>query len=440
MSDTKSHLSKASSRQYKSAWERRPHTYRLPWVQTGITFLLILALTACRRSASLMSTPLPSVQPVTVQSSMAVNTPTIVTLPVTAAASATSTAASTAEPTSALPLISGPDVTFQDVQLHLPTDLASGVYAQVAPAIVGMGDSYPAHVELTLAEYNSQNQMKPQILIAPVSELSETGTQVVQELKRLLAEQPTTFQIGVGIPIQPPLHAGQLTNAQIQYLTFKNGLGVRFLTQFAQDAWPINNEDLIYVFQGLTNDDQYYVSAFLPVTVPFLPDHVDDPETVPAVDGVSFPKFDSTNFGTEYMSYQEAVQQRLNATSEKEFSPTLGKLDDLIESLQVGMSHESATPCLGAPPTRLRVDLFAYVNPDPPLPNNLRRDAGKDSPLLGEIQPGEAMQILEGPQCVDGWVWWKVHILDTELEGWTAEGDGQNYWLIPCASEKECRP
>lgn len=98
----------------------------------------------------------------------------------------------------------------------------------------------------------------------------------------------------------------------------------------------------------------------------------------------------------------------------------------------------SADACGNALPTRLQVSGYAYVDPDPPLPNNLRSEAGTDNELIGEIQAGQAMQILAGPECVDGSVWWQVRALETELVGWTVEGDGQDYWLIPCASEAEC--
>ncbi len=96
------------------------------------------------------------------------------------------------------------------------------------------------------------------------------------------------------------------------------------------------------------------------------------------------------------------------------------------------------TSCGNALPSRLHLDAYAYVNPDPPLPNNLRSEAGEGNDLLGMIQPGEAMKILEGPKCVEGSLWWKVSPLNSDLSGWTAEGDEQTYWLIPCASEAEC--
>jgi hypothetical protein len=101
-------------------------------------------------------------------------------------------------------------------------------------------------------------------------------------------------------------------------------------------------------------------------------------------------------------------------------------------------STATAVTCGSALPSRLRVEAYAYVNPDPPLPNNLRSEAGQDNTLIGEIQPGQAMKILDGPICVDGGFWWKVSPLETDLVGWTTEGDDQNYWLLPCPSEKEC--
>jgi len=106
--------------------------------------------------------------------------------------------------------------------------------------------------------------------------------------------------------------------------------------------------------------------------------------------------------------------------------------------LVTATSTSSAVVCEGAPPARLRIGSFAYVNPDPPLPNNLRSEAGQDNTLIGEIQTGQAMSILDGPTCADGWLWWKVRTLETDLEGWTAEGDGEGYWLVPCSSEAEC--
>ena len=406
--------------------------------RTLLALLISVILAACAGAApSIVSSPTPV--PATARPSVTAT----VTLPATAPST------ETAEPSPDAPLFwfSGPDVTFEDVHFTLPTGLATEVHALVAPATEAFGESYPSYTQFTLVNYPSRNRrLEPQIQIYAVSELGETGTQVAQALKELLADKPPSVQAGIGIPVLSIRGAGQLLDAQVHYLTFANGTGVRVLTQFAQNFWPINNADLVYVFQGLTSDNAYYVSAVLPVAAPFLPEQVDDPAAVPAVDGVSFPASNSPNFGEEYSSYQRAIIQKLNETAPDEFTPSLKILDALIESIQVEsnvLSSENSpasSPCLNAPPTRLSVGQFAYVNPDPPLPNNLRKDAGTNQDFTGEIPPGKAMKILDGPKCSDGWVWWKVRALETELVGWTPEGDKRDYWLIPCTSQKGCRP
>lgn len=81
--------------------------------------------------------------------------------------------------------------------------------------------------------------------------------------------------------------------------------------------------------------------------------------------------------------------------------------------------------------TRLSVDMEAYVSPDPPLANRVRSQPNLSGEILGSIQPNEHVKILEGPQCSNQWVWWKVESLKTGLIGWTSEGDEGGYWLVP---------
>lgn len=81
--------------------------------------------------------------------------------------------------------------------------------------------------------------------------------------------------------------------------------------------------------------------------------------------------------------------------------------------------------------TRLSVGMEAFVSPDPPLANRLRSSPNTGGEILGSIQPNEHVKILEGPQCANKWVWWKVQSLKTNLVGWTSEGDEAGYWLVP---------
>ena len=82
-------------------------------------------------------------------------------------------------------------------------------------------------------------------------------------------------------------------------------------------------------------------------------------------------------------------------------------------------------------PTNLRVGMKAVVNNDPPIPNRVRIEPNTESLILGYIQPGEIVEVLTGPVCQNGWVWWNILSRETGLNGWTSEGDGTDYWLLP---------
>jgi len=90
------------------------------------------------------------------------------------------------------------------------------------------------------------------------------------------------------------------------------------------------------------------------------------------------------------------------------------------------------TPCEGGYETHLFKGGYAYVNPVPPEPNIVRSAPDANSPQTGLVQPNELMEITEGPQCAGGWVWWQITSKKTGLSGWTAEGDGTSYWVLPC--------
>ncbi len=87
--------------------------------------------------------------------------------------------------------------------------------------------------------------------------------------------------------------------------------------------------------------------------------------------------------------------------------------------------------CKPAKPTRLQVGGRAVVKDEPPLPNRVRSEPSLGSKIIGEIAPGDGMVLLEGPVCAGNWLWWKVQADGSGLVGWTAEGDDQDYWLVP---------
>ncbi len=87
--------------------------------------------------------------------------------------------------------------------------------------------------------------------------------------------------------------------------------------------------------------------------------------------------------------------------------------------------------CPGALDTRLDMGMQAQVSSNPPTPNNVRSGPFKVSDVIGQIQPGEKVEIIGGPACDNGTVWWEIRSLSTGLRGYTLEGDKTTYWLEP---------
>jgi hypothetical protein len=79
----------------------------------------------------------------------------------------------------------------------------------------------------------------------------------------------------------------------------------------------------------------------------------------------------------------------------------------------------------------LQIGVQAQVAQDPPLPNRVRQEPNTNSAIIGYVDPGETVRIVDGPACDQDWVWWKVEDLSGSLLGWTAEGDSDGYWLVP---------
>jgi hypothetical protein len=87
--------------------------------------------------------------------------------------------------------------------------------------------------------------------------------------------------------------------------------------------------------------------------------------------------------------------------------------------------------CSNAPLSRLHVNDTAFVGFDPDLPLNVRTGAGTNYPIFRKFLPGEKVNILSGPSCADGMVWWKISSQQNSDSGWSAEGMGSDYYLIP---------
>ncbi|HJS28824.1 MAG TPA: hypothetical protein VJ768_04350, partial [Anaerolineales bacterium] len=246
--------------------------------------------------------------------------PTVVdteTLPAPTDAILHPTATITSAPTPAVSAEPGAASATLDV-----SGVAAGVTSQVVEAVPPSPDApwweaVPQHTLLTLQGYPiAGHLMQPQIFIYPVEGLNENefaGSEV-DRLATWLQNQQT----GESMPYLPLYNAAQVFHAQSKILDFKNGGGVRFLTQYDQAPLPINNHELHYTFQGLTSDGKYYVAVVLPVTLPALPAD----ETVT--------EDQAPDFISKFPTYLTETVDMLNQQPDGAFMPDMSALDSMI--------------------------------------------------------------------------------------------------------------
>jgi len=235
--------------------------------------------------------------------------------------------------TSAVP--AGVDVSYSGMQFTIPNGLANGATNEIKPeegADLGIPSmAHSAYTYFQLQGYPLQGKIfEPHISIYPVKEyeqINESVPQTINDLQTVLAAQSTSPDMP--IPFLPFQNASQVFHAQEKFISFQNGSGIRYITQYDQAPLPINNKSMYYTFQGLTSDGEYYVSVIMPVNLDYLPE--DDKPNLPTPDG-GIP-FDWEHF-ENFPNYLTAIVEKLSR-SDNTFNPTLETLDRLVETLLV---------------------------------------------------------------------------------------------------------
>lgn len=96
----------------------------------------------------------------------------------------------------------------------------------------------PEFIRYTLENYILTNTfLKPTISFYPAAEygkLNDASSQAVANLRSVLDKRPTS--LGGTLPYLPSVNAGQVFAAKAKYIDFKNGNGLRYLTEYAQYA------------------------------------------------------------------------------------------------------------------------------------------------------------------------------------------------------------
>ena len=244
-------------------------------------------------------------------------------------------ATSLPEVPTALPPTSTPEdvapstnVEFEGIRFYLDPRIASGITGEMVPSSTGPDvpdfGLEPEHIQINFNGYTLTDTFhEAEIMIYPVDEYARLNPDVgkiVGELRQVMTMQPDPASID-HLPFLPIWPAAQYMQAQIRYLSFHNGTGMRYLTQFGQDLYPVNNESMFYTYQGLTQDGQYYLAAVFPASHPALP---------PA-DSIELNQAFSDNF-EKYILDTESL---LNTQEPDSYTPDLSLLDELIHSLEI---------------------------------------------------------------------------------------------------------
>jgi heat shock protein HslJ len=191
----------------------------------------------------------------------------------------------------------------------------------------------PEHIQINFGAGPGERMPgDPVIYIIPVEDYVQqweaAGNPAVslalEHLQAILAEKPSPVP-PFGLPVLPFEEVGGVNDLAVQgeYLDLPAASGVRFVGRFAQDANPVSNAGLRYIFQGLTPDGEHLVTFFYPVITSAL----SSSEEVPAGE--------QERVASDYMGYLAEKVEMLNALGEEQWEPNLTTLDSVLGSLSL---------------------------------------------------------------------------------------------------------
>ena len=236
------------------------------------------------------------------------------------------------------PAFEGTPVSYGWLSLVLPSGVAGGAagmeFTRAEGEEIPPWEVTPGHIQVTLTGYAAQEKFhQPQIFVFPAQGYAEMVPGAAGSIQSVTDITAGSSPINADdLPHISFFNAGQVFASKIERIGFQNGQGVRFVTEYSQYAAPVNNEELFYHFQGLTNDGAYYVIAILPISAPLLVENSQQGAPVPP-GGIPYPEL--VNPEVDYGNYLNAVTALLDNTTPEAFTPALGQLDLLIESILI---------------------------------------------------------------------------------------------------------
>ncbi|MBP8972327.1 MAG: Ig-like domain-containing protein, partial [Anaerolineae bacterium] len=103
---------------------------------------------------------------------------------------------------------------------------------------------------------------------------------------------------------------------------------------------------------------------------------------------------------------------------------------ELLYISETGPSGLENIECLGAPAPQVSIGDVVIVTEKDQRPLNVRAEPNLGAQVITQAAVGETMQVIGGPYCEGGHLWWNVR-LNNGITGWAAEGDQTVYYFEP---------
>jgi nucleoid-associated protein YgaU len=232
---------------------------------------------------------------------------------------------------------------YEGVSLGFSSELASNVFGTKQPAYAGFGLFYtssgdirpqmPDYIELMM----QTSTFPARVGVQPIRTTDNQAytTFAPEEIQRISTiENDVRNQLGAA-DVSP-------TPPKLTYIQFNNGIGRRYLA-FKPSAQSFANENLYYVFEGVTDNGRYLTFFEYPISTPFL----DGPTT------------DAT---------LETITSQLDDLPTETFTPDLTLLDAVATSFEINPtdSFTFAATSGSAQPGNLVVTLGDVAGDIPP--------------------------------------------------------------------------
>lgn len=257
------------------------------------------------------------------------------TLPPTIAPTRPTTAVPTLTPAPAPSAIYtvtvAPVLSIETIDFDLPDQIAEGIVIENFPELISpiTDEPVPKHITLFLKNYSVESQFGVEVNIYLWKDMFPFAEQRRISLENVINDQASPQDYLDSID----LFGAEDIKVRPQKIDFQNGSGISYLYYWGVGPGvPVSNDRLIYTFDGLTDDNKYFVRVTLPVKVPFLDDSIDLSQPIssapPGV--IAYPDYE--NFES-VVEYDNTLYSKLTGSDANVFGPSLDTLDTFISSL-----------------------------------------------------------------------------------------------------------